>query len=119
MPRLLLADDDAAFRRHLEELLSANLPGAEIVASVADGHQAVAAAMAHSPAVVVIDYSMPGPSGAHAAAVIQQALPGARIVVVSGLPADEVPELPPGVLLLHKGASIDRELLAALAPQAP
>jgi CheY-like chemotaxis protein len=116
--RLLLADDDPAFRQQLEELLAANLPELELVASVSDGHQAVAAAMTHSPSVVVIDYSMPGPTGGHAAAVIQQALPGALIVVVSGLPAEEVPELPPNVVLVRKGAGIERELVDALAAHA-
>lgn len=116
MPRLLLADDDSAFRRQLEELLVANVPEVEIVASVGDGHEAVAAAMTHSPGLVVIDYSMPGPTGGHAAAVIRQALPGVRIVVVSGLPAEDIPELPPGVVLVRKGAGIERALIDALAP---
>jgi CheY-like chemotaxis protein len=116
--RLLLADDDPAFRRQLEELIAARLPDLELVASVSDGHEAVAAAMAHSPSVVVIDYSMPGPSGGHAAAVIQQALPGTRIVVVSGLPVEEVAELPPNVVLVRKGAGIERELIDALASYA-
>ena len=118
MPRLLLADDDPAFRRQLEELLTANLPGLEIVASVGNGHEAVAAAMAHSPGLVVIDYAMPGPSGGHAAAVIQQALPGTLIVVVSGLSAEDTPELPPDVLLVRKGAGIERDLIDALAAHA-
>lgn len=117
MPRVLLADDDPAFRRQLEELLLSSVPDAELVASVGDGHQAVAAALAHSPALVVIDYSMPGPNGGHAAAVIQQALPGTRIVVVSGLPAEDVVDLPDDVRLVRKGAAFERDLAAALAAQ--
>lgn len=116
MPRVLVADDDPAFRAQLEELLVLHVPDAELVASVGDGNGAVAAALAHSPELVVIDYAMPGPHGGHAVAVIQQALPGARIVVVSGLAPDELVDLPADVPLVRKGASLEHELVAALSP---
>lgn len=116
MLRVLLADDDAAFREQLAAILEQHLD-VEVVASVADGHRAVAAAMSHSPAVAVIDYAMPGPSGGHAAAVIQQALPEATVIVVSGLPADAVDDLPPDVRLVRKGAALEQELIAVLRAQ--
>lgn len=115
MPRILLADDDAAFREQLAAILDRNLADVEVVASVADGHEAVAAAMSRAPAVAVIDYAMPGPSGGHAAAVIQQALPEATVIVVSGLPPEEVADLPQDVQLVRKGAYLERDLLAALS----
>lgn len=112
--RLLLADDDAAFREQLATLLGQLLPDAEIVAAVPDGHTAVAAAMAHSPTIVVIDYAMPGPDGGHAAAVIRQALPGARIVILSGLEPGELGDVPAGVCIVRKGAGMERALADAL-----
>jgi DNA-binding NarL/FixJ family response regulator len=112
--RVLLADDDDAFREQLAAILEQHLADVEVVASVADGHRAVAAAMSHSPAVAVIDSAMPGPSGGHAAAVIQQALPEATVIVVSGLPPEAVSDLPPDVRLVRKGAALEQELLAAL-----
>jgi DNA-binding NarL/FixJ family response regulator len=115
--RVLLADDDDAFREQLAAILEQHLADVEVVASVADGHRAVAAAMSHSPAVAVIDYAMPGPSGGHAAAVIQQALPEATVIVVTGLGRDEAVEIPPHMRLVQKGAGIERDLLAALASQ--
>jgi DNA-binding NarL/FixJ family response regulator len=117
MARVLLADDDPSFREQLAAILHANLDDVEVVASVAGGHEAVAAAMAHSPTAAVIDYAMPGPTGGHAAAVIQQALPEATVIVVSGLPPEEIVDLPRDVVLVRKGATLERELLAALAPQ--
>ena len=117
MTRVLLADDDAAFREQLAAILEHNLTDVEVVASVGDGHEAVAAAMSHSPAVAVIDYAMPGPSGGHAAAVIQQALPGATVIDVSGLPPEEIDDLPRDVRLVRKGAALEPELLAALRAQ--
>ncbi|HEU5372973.1 MAG TPA: response regulator [Gaiellaceae bacterium] len=118
MPRVLLADDDAAFREQLAAILEQNLADVEVVASVADGHEAVAAAMSHAPAVAVIDYAMPGPTGGHAAAVIQQALPNTTVIVVSGLPPEDVTDLPSDVRLVRKGAALEQELLAAIAAQA-
>ena len=113
--RLLLADDDAAFREQLAAVLADIAPDVEIVASVPDGHAAVAEAMRHSPSVVVIDYAMPGPNGGHAAAVIRQALPDARIVVLSGLAPDELGELPADVVIVRKGPGMERALADALA----
>lgn len=113
--RLLLADDDAAFREQLTTLLGDLVPDGEIVAAVGDGHGAVAAAMAHSPSIVVIDYAMPGPDGAHAAAVIRQALPDARIVILSGLEPGELENLPGDVHIVRKGAGMERALADALS----
>jgi DNA-binding NarL/FixJ family response regulator len=113
--RLLLADDDAAFREQLTTLLGDLLPDAEIIAAVPDGHTAVAAAMLHAPTIVVIDYSMPGPNGGHAAAVIRQALPDARIVILSGLDPDELEQLPGDVRIVRKGAGMEDALADALA----
>ena len=113
--RLLVADDDAAFLEQLTGLLGELVPDGEIVAAVPDGHTAVAAAMVHSPSIVVIDYAMPGPDGGHAAAVIRQALPDARIVILSGLDPDELGDLPGDVRVVRKGAGMERALADALS----
>jgi len=115
MPRLLLVDDDLAFREQLAALLVEHVPDAEIVGSVADGHAAVAEAMRSSPEVVLIDYAMPGPDGAHAAAVIRQALPDAKVLILSGLAQEELRNLPSGVEVIAKGAGLESRLAAALA----
>jgi CheY-like chemotaxis protein len=112
--RVLLADDDAAFREQLTTLLGELVPDGEIVAAVPDGHTAVAAAMTHSPSIVVIDYAMPGPDGGHAAAVIRQALPDARIVILSALDPEELANLPGDVRIVRKGAGMERALADAI-----
>ena len=112
--RLLLVDDDSAFRELLAVLLDRVAPDAEVVASVGDGHAAVAAAMELSPSVVLIDYAMPGPTGAHAAAVIRQALPQARVVIVSGADAAELAAVPEEFEVVQKGPGLEEALLAAL-----
>lgn len=110
--RVLIADDDEAFRAQLAELVTAQASDAEVIASVADGNAAVVAAMESGPALVLIDYAMPGPNGGHAAAVIKQALPATRVVILSGLDRDELVDLPPDTQVLAKGP----DLGAALAP---
>jgi DNA-binding NarL/FixJ family response regulator len=112
--RVLLVDDDDAFREQLAVLLRRVAPDAVVVASVADGHSAVAAAMKHAPTIVLIDYGMPGPTGAHAATVIRQALPQARVVIVSGADQSELAAVPDEFEVVQKGAGLEEALLAAL-----
>jgi DNA-binding NarL/FixJ family response regulator len=116
--RVLLADDDEAFREQLAVVRERLLPELDVVASVGDCHEAVAAALAHAPTHVLIDYGMPGPNGGHAALVIQQALPQARVVVVTGRAVDELTDLPAGFDVVSKGPSLEDELPAALGLQA-
>jgi DNA-binding NarL/FixJ family response regulator len=113
----LVADDDGAFREQLASLLAVRFPQLELVGSVADGHQAVACAMERAPAVVLIDYAMPGPNGGHAAAVIRQALPETRVVILSGLDDASLDGVPADIAVVRKGAGMEDALVAALAVQ--
>ncbi|MEU6408123.1 response regulator transcription factor [Microbispora sp. NPDC046933] len=58
MLRVVLADDQVMIRHGLRALLTAE-PGLEVVAEAGDGQQALAAARAHRPDVVVMDIRMP------------------------------------------------------------
>jgi DNA-binding NarL/FixJ family response regulator len=113
--RVLLADDDAAFCEQLAATLRDRMPEVDIVAYAGDGHAAVAAAMAATPQVVFIDYSMPGPNGGHAASVIKQALPETRVVILTGLDRAELEDVGDGVDVVRKGAGMEDALLAVLA----
>lgn len=112
--RVLIADDDEVFRTQLVELIAACAPDAEVIASVGDANAAVTAAMDSAPTLVLIDYEMPGPNGGHAAAVITQALPAARVVVLSGLDRDELVDLPPGTPVIAKGPALGDALAGVL-----
>lgn len=117
MEGVLLADDDAAFRDQLATLIADRFPGLTLVASVADGHEAVACAMDHSPALVLIDYAMPGPNGGHAAAVIRQALPATRVIILSGLDDTDLADVPGDVEVVRKGVGMGDALAAILERQ--
>ncbi|HEX3827102.1 MAG TPA: response regulator transcription factor [Sporichthyaceae bacterium] len=80
--RVLIADDHALFRRGLEMVLS-HEPDLLLVGEAADGDQAVAAAIDLLPDVVLLDIRMPRRSGIEAAAAIKQAVPVAKIVMLT------------------------------------
>jgi len=55
-PRVVVADDHAGMRHAIEQVLSSSF---DVVATVADGRQAVEAALRLAPDVVVLDITMP------------------------------------------------------------
>jgi DNA-binding NarL/FixJ family response regulator len=80
--RILLVEDNQVFRDALELLLGMRAD-VEVVASVADGSQAVAAAEQHAPDVVLMDYRLPGMDGVQATAALKEAQPGIAVVVLT------------------------------------
>ena len=61
--RAILVEDEVTLRQQLEELLAAVWPELEIVASVGDGVQALAALEQHRPDLMFLDVEMPEMSG--------------------------------------------------------
>jgi two-component system response regulator DesR len=82
MIRILLADDQHLVRGALSALLGLE-PDFEVVAEVADGAAAVAAATGHRPDVALLDIEMPGMDGIEATARIHRALPGTRVLILT------------------------------------
>jgi len=66
MIRVVIADDEELIRGALVALLSLE-PDIEVVADVADGEEAVTAAIAHRPAIMLLDLEMPRLDGIDAA----------------------------------------------------
>lgn len=81
MNRVLIVDDHPVFRRGLRALLAAS--GFEDVSEAASGAEAVAAAQAELPDIVVMDLGLPDMSGLEATARIIAERPGTRVVVVT------------------------------------
>ena len=67
--RVLLADDHDLVRAGLHALV-AELPSVTEVLEVADGQQAVVAAVHHKPDIVLMDIMMPGMNGLEATSQI-------------------------------------------------
>ena len=86
--RVLLADDQRLVRESLGTLLGL-LPGIEMVASAADGEEALALAEEHSPDVVLMDLRMPRLDGIEATRQLRQRQPNVRVIALTTYADDE------------------------------
>jgi DNA-binding NarL/FixJ family response regulator len=107
--RVLLVEDNEVYRSTLELLLDGRA-GLEIVGSVADGLDAAAAAERLEPAVVLMDFRLPGLDGAQATAAVREAAPGVAVLCLTAeaTDADRQAVLEAGAVgLIEKGRSIE------------
>jgi DNA-binding NarL/FixJ family response regulator len=86
--RVLIADDQRVVRKGLATILS-TLAGIEVVATAADGAEAVGLAVEHRPDVVLMDLRMPGMDGVEATAAISARSPDIKVVVLTTYADDE------------------------------
>ncbi len=144
--RVLVVDDQELVREGIASLLGLQ-PGITVVGAVADGRQAVEAAVVDPPDVILMDVRMPVMDGVEAAALIGERAPTCKVVMLTTFDDDEyvvralgagaagyllknlpAAELAAAVRLAHAGvtqldASVARLLTTALttasAPAAP
>ena len=88
MIRVLIADDHAVVRQGLRTFLDLQ-EDVEVVAEAGDGAEAVAAAVEHSPDVVLVDLVMPNVDGIEAIRELRERVPTARAIVLSSFIDDE------------------------------
>jgi len=86
--RIVVADDHPIVRSGIVALLG-RASDLDVVAEVADGAAAVAAAEEHHPDLVLMDLRMPVLGGAAATARIVQELPGVRVLVLTTYESDD------------------------------
>ena len=79
---MVLVEDNQVFREALELLLGLR-DDIEVVASVADGGDAVSACVEHRPDVVVMDYRLPGLDGVEATKAVRASCSGTNVVVLT------------------------------------
>lgn len=80
--RVLLADDHVVVREGLKALINAQ-PDMDVVGEAADGAEAVAAARALQPDILVVDVSMPVMTGARATETLKAERPGLKVLALS------------------------------------
>ena len=80
--RVLVVDDQQLFRRGLTMLLAVE-PGLEVVGEAGDGVEGTALAETAAPDVVLLDVRMPKRSGIEACLAIKQAVPSAKIIMLT------------------------------------
>lgn len=94
MIRTLICDDALAFSTLVRHWLS-NCPDLEVVGTVGSGQAAIRAVGELEPDVILLDhvlYDMPGGSG-QLAPLLRERHPGLAIVLVSGMPDDQLAAL--------------------------
>ncbi|HEY8163226.1 MAG TPA: response regulator transcription factor [Methylocystis sp.] len=87
--RLMIAEDQTVIRKALSALLALEKDMA-IVAAVGDGEQAVSAALAYAPDVILMDLKMPRMDGIAATRAILSKAPDIRIVMLTTFDADDL-----------------------------
>jgi DNA-binding NarL/FixJ family response regulator len=115
MIRLVLADDQRVVRDGLAMLLG-TIEDFTLVATAADGAEAIARAEEHAPDVVLMDLKMPGTDGVQATRAIAERMPGVAVLVLTTYADDDtlIPALRAGARgYLTKDASAE-EIEAAI-----
>lgn len=87
--RLMIAEDQAMIRKALSALLSLE-PDIDVVGAAADGEQAVAAARAYAPDVILMDLKMPRMDGIAATRAILAQAPETRVIMLTTFDSDEL-----------------------------
>lgn len=87
--RLLIAEDQAMLRKAFAALLELE-PDIEVVATAADGEQAVSAARAYAPDVVLMDVKMPRMDGVAATRAIIADNPNVRVIMLTTFDTDDL-----------------------------
>ena len=115
MTGVLIVDDHPVFRRGLSVLLAA--AGYTVVGEAASGEEAVEAASALQPSIVVMDLGLPGMGGIAATAHVLAAAPSTRVLVFTMRDDDEAVReaLDAGAVGYIVKDSAPDELVAALA----
>jgi DNA-binding NarL/FixJ family response regulator len=86
--RIVIADDQTVVREGLQMVLDV-MPDLEVVATVADGEQALAAVAEHHPDAILLDLHMPVLDGVGATERLAREHPGVAIVVLTTYADDE------------------------------
>lgn len=112
---IMIVDDSADLRDLISMVIERHSEGWRVVATAAEGQQAIAEAEASQPDLVLLDIAMPVMDGMQALPRIREVAPHAVVVMISGYPFETA-----GESALRAGAHAYLEksdLVKALVPR--
>ncbi len=80
--KVVIVEDNRVFREALELLLGLRTD-LNVVASVADGEEAVSMCRKHDPHVALMDYRLPGLDGVETTRLLREACPDVAVVALT------------------------------------
>jgi len=83
---VLVVDDSADLRELISMVIDRHPGGWQVVATAAEGQEAIEEARARQPDLVLLDIAMPVMDGMQALPLIREAAPQAVVVMISGYP---------------------------------
>jgi len=84
--KVLVVDDSSDLRELISFVIGRHPEGWQVVATAAEGRQAVDEARTNQPDLVLLDIAMPVMDGMQALPLIREAAPDAVVVMLSGYP---------------------------------
>ena len=91
MPKTLIVDDSAIFRKLLKETLHSRYPSMEIV-EAADGVEAMQKINSYHPDLIFMDIRLPGETGLKLTQKIKRVLPQTNIIILTNYDLPEYRE---------------------------
>jgi DNA-binding NarL/FixJ family response regulator len=82
VPRILIVEDNVAFRRFLREILQTNFPSMKVT-EVGDGQEALRQADACTPDLIFIDVRLPGENGLRVTQKVKAAHPESVVAIIT------------------------------------
>ena len=84
MIKLMIVDDESSIRRGLKHYIDWNAWGISLEAEASDGEEAFRRALEVRPDILISDIRMPEKDGLELCSLLRDALPGLRIILLTG-----------------------------------
>jgi DNA-binding NarL/FixJ family response regulator len=114
VPKTLIVEDSALYRKLLKETLHSRFPSMEIV-EAEDGEEAMQSISAHPPDLIFMDIKLPGENGLELTAKIKAKHPDVIVIILTSYDTPEYREAAVQVKadrFLSKGSSSKEGILA-------